>query len=145
MGVTMEFEGLTDLIKECEKLGTPRELEEAERKALKRCGDLAKAEVTGKMARSSDVSKSGRRGSRTFQHSADNVPMKIKKIGGGLSIVIGWDKGDNSPYFYNKFIEFGTSKMPPQAPFKKVFTRQRQQWTKIFIEEYEKLLERLND
>ncbi|MNO08216.1 hypothetical protein D3C81_2307560 [compost metagenome] len=70
--------------------------------------------------------------------------MYIKKVKGNLQIVIGWEKSDNSPYFYMKFIEFGTSKQPPKAPFKRAFIKQRKEWTGIFIEEYNNLLESLN-
>lgn len=36
--------------------------------------------------------------------------------GGIKTIKIGIDKADRSPYFYGKFVEWGTSKMPAQ-PF----------------------------
>lgn len=142
--ITIEVTGLKELIKECEKLATPKELEEADKRALKRIGKSAKNDLLKVMPKSKDVSKSGRKGSRTYSHSADNIPIKIKKENGKLTVMIGWDKGDNSPYFYTKFIEFGTSKMPPLAPFKKIFIRQRKEWDKIFEEEYIKLLEKLN-
>lgn len=143
MSVSIEVTGLKELIKQAEILATPRELEIADQKALKRIGDVVQKAVAKNMPKSKDVSKSGRKGSRTFKHAADNIPVKLIKKDSRLCIVIGWDKGDNSPYFYNKFIEFGTSKMPPLAPFKRTFIKQRKEWDKIFQEEYEKLIEKL--
>lgn len=140
----IEVTGLRELIKQCEEIATPRELETTDKLALKKCSNLAEKEVEKLIPVSKDVSKSGRKGSRTFQHAKDNVPIKIKNVGGKMMAIIGWEKSDNSPYFYMKFIEFGTSKMPPQAPFKKVFIKQRGKWDEIFIEEYEKLVEKLN-
>ncbi|QLY82234.1 HK97-gp10 family putative phage morphogenesis protein [Clostridium intestinale] len=141
---TVEVTGLKELIKQCEQIATPREIEKAEYKALERCGDLVDKELVKTLPVSKQVYRSGRKGSRTFKHSKDEIPMFIRRVKGALQIVIGWEKSDNSPYFYMKFIEFGTSKMPPVAPFKKAFIKQRKEWTDIFIEEYNKLLENLN-
>lgn len=141
--ISIDVTGLQELITECERLSTPKELEDVNKKALKRCGDIAKNEVVKAMPKSKDVSKSGRKGSRTYKHSSDNIPIKLTKKGGKMLIIVGWERGDNSPYFYAKFIEFGTSKQPPQAPFKKVFINQRLEYDLIFLEEYKKKLEKL--
>lgn len=142
--INIQVTGLKEIIKQCEEIATPREIEKAERVALERCGDRAKVELQKTLPRSKYVYKSGRSGSKTFKHAADNIPMAIKRIKGSLSIVVGWDKSDMSPYFYMKFVEFGTSKQPPQAPFKNAFIKQRKEWTAIFVDEYNKLLENLN-
>ncbi|WP_315112912.1 HK97-gp10 family putative phage morphogenesis protein [Clostridium intestinale] len=141
---TVTVTGLKELIKKCEQIATPKEIEKTEYKALERCGDLVDKELEKTLPVSKQVFKSGRKGSRTFKHSKDEIPMSIKKVKGNLQIVIGWEKSDNSPYFYMKFIEFGTSQQPPVAPFKKAFIKQRKEWTAIFIEEYSNLLESLN-
>lgn len=143
MSVRIDVSGLDELIKQAESLATPREIEQADRKALKRCGDMVKNGVSKAMPRSKDVSRSGRKGSRTFKHSADNIPMKLTKKNGKLVMTVGWGKEDTSSYFYVKFIEFGTSRMPPVAPFKRTFIKQKKEWEKIFYEEYEKLIEKL--
>lgn len=143
MSVNIEITGLDELIKQVEEAATPREIEKADRKALKRCGDMSKYEVALAFPRSKDVTKSGRAGSRTYQHAGDNVPMVIKKKDGKLMVVVGWEKSDNSPYFYSKFIEFGTTRMPPIAPFKRTFIKLRKYWDEIFKEEYEKLIEKI--
>ncbi|WP_141531187.1 HK97-gp10 family putative phage morphogenesis protein, partial [Bacillus thuringiensis] len=50
---------------------------------------------------------------RTGQHLADHIRVtKVKMEGGIKTIKIGIDKADRSPYFYGKFLEWGTSKMP---------------------------------
>lgn len=54
---------------------------------------------------------------RTGQHAADNIRVTKAKNEDGLKTVkIGIDKADRSPFFYMKFVEWGTSKMPAQ-PF----------------------------
>lgn len=141
--IKVEVAGLDELIRECEKVATPLEMEEVNKRALKRCGELVGSGLNSAMPRSKDVTKSGRKGSRTYLHSADNVPMSIKKQNGQLVLYAGWSKGDISPYYYTKFIEFGSSKMPPLAPFKKTFIKQRKEWDAIFLEEYEKLIEKI--
>lgn len=143
--MNIEVKGVKELIKQCENIATPREIDITDKKALKKCSDLAENEVKKLLPTSDDVSKSGKKGSRTFQHAKDNIPVKIKLVNGKLTAVVGWEKSNNDPYFYVKFIEFefGNSKYPPIAPFKKVFIKQRGQWTKIFEEEYNKLLENL--
>lgn len=58
--------------------------------------------------------KSGRRGSRTGQHAADNVPEKGTTQSGNYGEVIGWEKSDTSPFFYMKFHEWGTTMHKPK-------------------------------
>ncbi|PGC82328.1 HK97-gp10 family putative phage morphogenesis protein [Bacillus toyonensis] len=54
---------------------------------------------------------------RTGQHLLDNIRVtKARKEDGVKTIKIGIDKADRSPYFYGKFLEWGTSKMPAE-PF----------------------------
>lgn len=141
--LNFETKGIEELIKRVEQLATPRELEKADRAALKRCGEIAHNTVQKLHPRSKNVSKSGRKGSRTFSHAADNIPVKVKRKNGKLYVLIGWDKGDNTAYFYEKFVEFGSSQVLPKAPFKKAFSRTRKQLDKIFEEEYTKLFESL--
>ncbi|PEZ26798.1 hypothetical protein CN345_25365, partial [Bacillus thuringiensis] len=54
---------------------------------------------------------------RTGQHLADHIRVTKAKMDGGIkTIKIGIDKADRSPFFYGKFLEWGTSKMPAE-PF----------------------------
>ncbi|WP_349398922.1 HK97-gp10 family putative phage morphogenesis protein, partial [Clostridium perfringens] len=71
--------------------------------------------------KSRDNSKSGRKGSRPSGHAADNIPQpKFKKIKGRQYVIVGWDKSDNSKYWYMKIEEWGSSQRPPHHSFGKV-------------------------
>ncbi|MGL5086682.1 MAG: HK97-gp10 family putative phage morphogenesis protein, partial [Clostridium sp.] len=121
--MNIQFEGLDEIIKEVEGLANESELERVNYKILKECGKKAQDTVKSKMPVSKDASKSGRKGSRTGQHSSSKVPLSgVKSKNGYQSILVGWDKADNSPYFYVKFTEWGTTKMKPQAYMQKTKT-----------------------
>ena len=98
------------------------------------------------MPRSKDVSKSGREGSRTFIHSADAVPITgVRRNKGKLYTLVGWDKGDNSPYFYTKFNEWGTSTRPPTPIFLLVSQEINKELRELGLKEYAKLLNFLEE
>lgn len=139
--ISFDFGELNKLQKQLDGLATERELDIADTKALKRIDKLITEGLASIFPISENVSKSGRKGSRTFTHAKDNIPSFISKVNGKKELTVGWKKGDNSPFYYMKFIEFGSSKVPPQAPFKTVFIKQVKQYNSIFVEEYEKLLE----
>ncbi|MDB1935139.1 HK97 gp10 family phage protein [Clostridium tertium] len=140
----IKFEGLDELIKEVEKVSRESEIEKANAKILRKCAKKSKETAKTKMPKSNDPMLSGRKGSRTGKHSADNIPLSgVKKENGYQSITVGWDKSDNSPYFYTKFTEWGTSKIKPIAYMENT----RQELTKYFSEvaqsEYENLISKL--
>lgn len=117
LNITMNFEGLEETYKAIEQLSTESELKDINKKIIKKAGKIAKEEATGqirKKAYSKNPMKSGRKGSRTGQHAADNVPEKGRTQKGNYAEIIGWDKSDNSPFFYMKFQEWGTSNTPIQ-------------------------------
>lgn len=141
MGIDMRFDGLDELIKECLKHSSKEFIEKVDRKLLKECGMRTKVKVSSRMLRSADVSKSGRKGSRPGIHSADAVPVSgVRKKGHRLYIIVGWDKGDNSPYFYTKFNEFGTSKRSPFPVFLPATKEAYRELEAMGVAEYEKLL-----
>ena len=106
MAVDMEFEGLDKLMDSLEQLAGKDTLQDCLNKCLRDIAQQVKSYASVKMARSNDVSKSGRVGSRTFKHAADNIPTSnIKNKNGVAQVSIGWEKVDNSPYFYEKFVE----------------------------------------
>ena len=144
MSITMEFGGLDDLIRECSEQATQKELDKVNRKALKACANSSKQKLSQRLPRSKNVNQSGRKGSRTFKHSADEVPMSgMRKKGERRYIVVGWDKGDNSPYFYTKFNEWGTSKRPPVPIFHTISKEINAELKSTGMEEYENLLKRV--
>lgn len=115
MSIEFEVEGVDELMNKFEKLAGEECLKECLNKCLKSIAQEVKSYASSKMARSNDAAKSGRIGSRTYQHAADNIPIsKIKKGKGYAKITIGWDNTDTSPFFYEKFVEYGTSKMKPR-------------------------------
>lgn len=99
----IELEGMQELIDKVNKLGLKGEV--IKRKTLDKAGDLVKASM-GKKAPRSKISK---------KHMADNIKVSDIKTENGVDFVnIGPNKGDNSEFFYSKFTEFGTSKIPAQ-------------------------------
>ena len=119
MADTIEFEvqGLDELMANFEKLAGEEYLKEALDKVLRNIAQEVKGFANVKMHRSKDVTKSGRKGSRTYEHAADNIPVKISGKNGYYKADIGWLKSDTSPYFYEKFEEYGTSKHAPHPTF----------------------------
>ena len=145
-GCEIEFEGLDELIKTCESLATENQLENTNKKVLKECGDLAYETVKPLIHKSKDNSKSGRKGSRPNGHALDNIPKpKISKKKGKIQCIVGWEKSDNTPYFYMKMEEWGTSKRPPHHSFGVVNKLLRKQYSNIALKHYEKLVKKLED
>lgn len=139
--MVIKFEGLEELLKEVERVGSSAAISKANSEILKKCGEKARDVARTKMPKSENPMKSGKRGSRTGKHSADVLPLsRIKNKKGYQSILVGWDKSDNSPYFYTKFTEWGTTKIRPIAYMEKT----KQELTKYFSEvaekEYKKLI-----
>ena len=116
--ITMEFTGLNETQREIEKLSTESEINALNKKIVKRAGEIGQQEAKSqirKKAYSKNPMKSGRKGSRTGQHAADNVPKKASTQSGNYGELIGWDRGDVSPFFYMKFHEWGTSIHKPKG------------------------------
>ncbi len=115
MKIEMDFSSFEETMKKVEKLASEAELEEMDRKIVEKTGKVAKEAAVSNVrsrAYSKDPSLSGRKGSRTGQHAGDNIPHTRSRAGGYYKELIGWEKTDNSPYFYMKFHEFGTSGNP---------------------------------
>ncbi len=140
----IKFVGIEELIKEVEKVASNKELEKINANILRKCGKKAQSVVKTKMPKSDNPMHSGRKGSRTGKHSADEVPLSgVKNKKGYQSIVVGWDKDDNSPYFYTKFTEWGTSKIKPLAYMEKTKEELQEYFSNIAQEEYENLISKL--
>ncbi|RGX10553.1 hypothetical protein DWV40_06080 [Paraclostridium sordellii] len=140
----MVFEGLDEIIKRVESLATESQVESTNKKILKECGELAYSTVKPLIHESKDNSTSGRNGSRPNGHARDNVPKpKLRKKGGRTYVVVGWEKTDNSPYFYMKMEEWGTSQRPPHHSFGLVNKMLKKKYDDIAKKEYEKLIRKL--
>ena len=116
MAAEIELSGLNDLLNKLRQVSD--KANRVENAAL-----LAAAEPVQKTAsrlapRSDTPSKPTRSQSwRTGRHLADNIVIsKVKKKNGVKYVEIGPTRGDNSAFFYAKFIEWGTSRMPAR-PF----------------------------
>ncbi|CEN29827.1 HK97-gp10 family putative phage morphogenesis protein [Paraclostridium sordellii] len=144
MSIEMEFEGLDELIKRVESLATETQVESINKKILKECGELAYSTVKPLIHESDNNSNSGRRGSRPSGHARDNVPKpKLRKKGGRVYVVVGWEKSDKSPYYYMKMEEWGTSQRPPHHSFGLVNKMLKKKYDDIAKKEYEKLIRKL--
>lgn len=141
--ITMEFTGLNEIQREIEKLSTESELKALNKKIVKRAGEVGQQEAKSqirKKAYSKNPMKSGRKGSRTGQHAADNVPKKASTQSGNYGELIGWDRGDVSPFFYMKFHEWGTSIHKPKGFMLDAAKPTYAALKSIAEEEYEKVL-----
>lgn len=99
----IELEGMQELISKVNKLGAKGT--NIKQKSLTRAGKLVKTSMESKAPRS-DQSKI---------HMSDNIAVSDLKQENGVDFVqVGPTKGDNSPFFYSKFTEWGTSKIPAQ-------------------------------
>lgn len=144
MNIDMEFQGLDELIKTCENMSTETDLETINKKILEECSDLAYKKASSLIHKSIDNTKSGRRGARPPGHAADNIPKpKIRKRKDQLQSVIGWEKSDNSPYFYMKMEEWGTSERPPHHAFGLVNKMLFKRYEEIALKRYEKKVKEL--
>jgi len=64
---------------------------------------------------------------RTGKHAADNIKVgNVRKDRAGKYVLVGVQKGDNSRYFYLKFIEWGSTKLSAQ-PFMEPTYQEEQQ------------------
>ena len=94
---------MQQLIDKVNKLG--KKGEEIKEKALDKAGELIKKSMEDK-APKSDLNK---------KHMADNIQVsEVEKEDGVDYVSIGPNKGDNSQFYYSKFTEWGTSRIPAQ-------------------------------
>ncbi|PHG55567.1 HK97-gp10 family putative phage morphogenesis protein [Bacillus toyonensis] len=108
--------GFDRLITELERMGLRGE--KIEDKALAAGGEPIRKSISERTRRSASPKKASKSEPwRTGQHLADNIRVTKARMEDGIkTIKIGIDKADRSPYFYGKFLEWGTSKMAAE-PF----------------------------
>jgi HK97 gp10 family phage protein len=111
----MEFEGLDDLIEQVNSLADETEMQQITKRIVTKSRDIAAERMRGKIKRSANNQKSGKKGYRPPGHAADNIPVSsIRMSGGEPTAAVGWEKADSSAFFYMKFVEWGTYKMAPR-------------------------------
>ena len=129
----IQLEGMAELIDKVNKLG--EKSEEIKKKALDKAGELVKESMEKKAPRSSDVKK----------HMADNIKVsEINKDNGVDFVMIGPNKGDNSEFFYSKFTEWGTSKIPAQHWVEKSVIGNEKEINNVIKDELQRGLEELD-
>lgn len=126
----IELEGMQELIDRVNKLGAKGE--EVKKKALNKTGELIKSSMERKAPRSAESKK----------HMADNIYISdIEKEDGVDFIKIGPNKGDNSEFFYSKFTEWGTSKIPAQHWAENSIVENKREINEIIMDELQRGLE----
>jgi HK97 gp10 family phage protein len=127
---SIELEGMAELIDKVNKLGAKGEV--IKKKALDKAGELVKTSMERKAPRSAETKK----------HMADNIKVsEIKKENGVDFIKIGPNKGDNSEFFYSKFTEWGTSKIPAQHWAENSLLENKREINQTIMEELKRGLE----
>ena len=121
MIVNMEFQGMEQLLKNLQEARSIDVVGQCTRHII----NLSKLETHRAMKRnvprSRNHSTTGRYlGHRFVQyspaHAADVIPVSNTRTDtdGRSNAEVGWKLSDNSPQFYMKFVEWGTSKMRPR-------------------------------
>lgn len=137
----MSISGLDELINNCKKLAGTEIIQNTNKKILKKVGKSVQNTAKRIAPKSKDPWKSGRKGSRTGQHMADVIPLSgVKNKNNSQYITVGWAKSDNSPYFYAKFIEWGTSEQKAQPFLFNASKQHGQELNEIAKREYTELL-----
>lgn len=126
----LELEGIQELIDKVNKLGSRGT--KIKKKALDKAGAMVKEGMEQKAPRS-DMSK---------KHIADNIQVsEVETVNGVDFVQIGPNKGDNSEFFYSKFTEWGTSKLPAQHWAENSVLENRKKIDEVIKEELERGLE----
>ncbi|WP_054948976.1 HK97-gp10 family putative phage morphogenesis protein [Numidum massiliense] len=118
MGANVKIDGYADIQKNLRSLGTKAKVVEAA--AVKAGGEVLRKTMAQEAPRSASPRQptSPSQSWRTGQHAADNIRVsRVKTVGGFKIVDVGVPKGDNSPYFYLKFHEYGSVKYTPPKPF----------------------------
>lgn len=137
MNIYFEFEGLNELQKRLESLASDAEIAKTNKKIYRQSADYTVPRMKAHMPRSKDNSKSGKRGYRPQGHAADNIPTKATT----RYAQVGWRLlGDAENYFYMKFVEWGTTRQPPQDFIENTKKECEKQYGIIADAEYQKLL-----
>ena len=148
MKVEMEFKGLEELVKAFEAAAGDDEIKEINKAIAEKAEPVVQRIMSGKMPKSTDISKSGRGfGSKSSvsSHAADEIPMgKVKVKGTGATADVGWEKNtqDEGGHFYVRFINWGTIYRPPQEFIYATGREADTELQKIAEQEYQSYLDK---
>lgn len=141
MKIQLDFSGLEELMKSLEECATDTELKETNKRIVNRSTPIVKEAMEKRIPVSANNATSGKVGYRPGGHAKQNVPIsRISTRGTQAWAEVGWTLGDSSEYFYMKFVEWGTWKMPPRDFIEVAIKETENQIAQIAKEEYEALL-----
>lgn len=135
----IELQGMETVLAEMRRrLGNASE--RVVNKGLRSGGEIIRQETSARAPRSDIPRKPGGKQTwRTGKHAADNIKLsKITKEDGMRVIRIGIQRGDTHKYFYLKFFEFGTSKMPAKPFVEPAFHARKKDALLKMAEEFSK-------
>ena len=137
MKITFNMEGFDRLRTQVETLSSDSEIAALNKRIYQRSADVTEPRMKAHMPRSADNSKSGRNGYRPPGHAADNIPKKAPSRKGE----VGWKlDGDAQNWFYMKFVEWGTSKMPARDFIENTMQESESDYNQIAEEEFQRAL-----
>lgn len=137
MEISFTFTGFEEVQRGVEALASPAEIRACNKRIYQRSADVTEPRMKAHMARSADNSRSGKIGYRPPGHAADNIPKKVTTT----KAEVGWElNGDAENWFYMKFVEWGTSKMPPRDFLQNTSDESESDYNRIAEDEYQKLL-----
>lgn len=136
MGARLDFDGLDAIVKDLGKMDEILKsdvIDSALMEAIQPAYQTAQ--------KNAPRNKKGHRGSGKG-HMADNIPLKLVRENNFRSIEYGWEKSDNSEYYYAKFVEWGTSndKYPKHPFLNKSMSKNKVKCFDIFSERIRKEL-----
>ena len=139
MKIQFEFEGLNEIQRQLERLADDAEIKATNKKIFQSCVNVTEPRMRGKIPRSADNTKSGKKGYRPPGHAKDNLPTKVTSTYGE----VGWPLlTDAENWFYLKFVEWGTSRQPPQDFIFNTREECDADYSRIAEAEYQNLLTR---
>lgn len=136
MSARLDFDGLDAIIKDLNKMDDVLQssiVDDALMEAIKPAYETAK--------RTAPRNKKGHRGSGNG-HMADYIPLKLVRENDFRAIEYGWEKSDNSNFYYAKFVEWGKSneKYPKQPFLNKSMSKNKVKCFNVFSERIRKEL-----
>ena len=137
MRISLEFDGMKELLKQMERLADDTEIRKTNREIYQQCADVTQPRMQAHMPRSANNAKSGKKGYRPPGHAKDNVPKKVT----AKQAEVGWSLlGDAEYWFYMKFVEWGTTKQTPQDFIYNTLEECDGEYSRIAEKEYQALL-----
>lgn len=133
MAVKLDIDGFEEIYAKLKELGASAEgkVNVALEKAIQ--------PIHQEVERTAPYDRKGHRSKRGEGHLKDSVPVnKVEKNGTLHYISVGWKKGDNSPHFYAKFLEWGTSKMKAQPFMQPAYKKRKNKAFETFANEIKK-------